>query len=82
MAAEPAQNEHPLSSGQVATPNGGIPTGVRELREGMNRLRGRLFGAVEATGMPARQEEAVKRLIRQASYDVQADVESALREVK
>lgn len=48
----------------------------------MNKLRGRLFGAVEATGMPARQEEAVKRLIRQASYDVQADVESALREVK
>lgn len=51
---------------------------MRELREGMNRLRGRLFGAIEVTGMPEPQQIAMKRLVRQVTYDAQADVESAL----
>lgn len=49
------------------------------MRDHMNRLRGRLFGAVEATGMPAKQENATKGLIRNLTYDAQADLEAALR---
>jgi hypothetical protein len=52
---------------------------IRELRDEMNRLRGRLFQAVEAAGLPDRQEQALKGLVRQASYDVQSSVEAALR---
>jgi hypothetical protein len=52
---------------------------ISELREDMNRLRGRLFEAIEATGMPDKQEGAVKRLIRTLTYDAQANIESALR---
>jgi hypothetical protein len=49
------------------------------LRTDMNRLRGKLFGAIEAAGLPDRQENALKGLIRQLTYDAQADIESALR---
>lgn len=49
------------------------------VREGMNRLRGRLFELVEATGMASKQEQAFKNLIRRQTYDCQGDVESALR---
>lgn len=49
------------------------------MRDHMNRLRGRLFGAVEATGMPDKQENAIKGLIRQLTYEAQADLEAALR---
>lgn len=60
-----------------------LPTSGRDpidtLRDDMNRLRGRLFGAIEATGMPEKQERAIKGLIRQLTYDAQADLESTLR---
>lgn len=49
------------------------------LRDEMNRLRGKLFMVVEAAGLPVTQEDAVKKLIRQVSYEVQANVESSLR---
>jgi hypothetical protein len=52
---------------------------VRQVREHMNRLRGRLFGAVEATGMPLKQQNAVKGLIRTLTYDLQADLEETLK---
>lgn len=52
---------------------------IKEMRDDMNRLRGRLFGAVEATGMPTKQENALKGLIRQLTYDTQANLESHLR---
>jgi len=52
---------------------------IAVMREDMNRLRGRLFGAVEACGMPPKQENALKGLIRTLTYDVQADLEAALR---
>jgi hypothetical protein len=52
---------------------------VRVMRDDMNRLRGRLFGLVEATGMPEKQEEAFKKLIRQLTYATQADLEETLR---
>ena len=42
-------------------------------------VRGRLFGAIEAVGLPERQENAIKGLIRQLTYDAQADLEAALR---
>lgn len=80
MADEPAQNGTSSSSGQVETPNVGTPPSVRELRDGMNTLRGRLFGAIEVTGMPEGQQVAMKRLVRTITYDLQATVESALRE--
>ena len=52
---------------------------IDEVREGMDRLRGRLFEVIEATGMPERQEDAAKRVIRRTTYDVQASIEGALR---
>lgn len=52
---------------------------IETLRTDMNRLRGKLFGAIEAAGLPERQENALKGLIRTLSYDAQAGLESALR---
>ena len=53
---------------------------IRVIRDSMNRLRGRMFQAVEAAGLPIKQENALKRLIRQSTYDAQADLEQAVRE--
>lgn len=52
---------------------------IAGVRDDMNRLRGRLFGAIEATGMPLKQENACKGLVRQLTYDAQANLESILR---
>ena len=52
---------------------------VQDLRDGMNRLRGGLFSAVEATGLRIKQENALKGLIRQLTYDAQSNIEAALR---
>jgi hypothetical protein len=52
---------------------------IQTLRDDMNRLRGRLFGFVDAIGLPDKQETAIKSLIRQLTYDAQADIEAALR---
>lgn len=52
---------------------------IRELRDGMNRLRAGLFSSIEAVGLPDKQELALKGLIRQLTYDAQANVEAALR---
>lgn len=52
---------------------------IQDLRGGMDRLRGRLFEQIEATGMAERQELAVKRVIRRVTYDMQGDLESSLR---
>lgn len=57
--------------------NGDDPVTV--MREHMNRLRGRLFGAIEATGMPEKQENAMKGLVRHLTYDAQADLEETLK---
>lgn len=53
---------------------------IEAVRVDMNRLRGKLFGAIEATGMPTKQEDAVKNLIRHLTYDAQANLEATLRE--
>jgi hypothetical protein len=52
---------------------------IEELRRTMDRLRGRAFQQVEAAGLPQKQEDAVKGVIRHLTYDAQADLESALR---
>lgn len=52
---------------------------IATVREDMNRLRGRLFGAIEATGMPTKQQNATKGLVRHLTYDAQANLESILR---
>ena len=52
---------------------------VDVLRGDFDRMRGRLFELVEATGMPDRQEEAFKRLIRRLTYDSQGAIEAILR---
>lgn len=52
---------------------------VDEVRDQMNRLRGRLFQVVEAVGMPEKQESAAKGVIRSTTYDLQSDLESAIR---
>lgn len=49
------------------------------VRDDMNRLRGQLFGAVEAVGLPTKQENAIKGLVRRITYDAQANLESTLR---
>lgn len=53
---------------------------IGDVRDDMNRLRGRLFGAIEAVGLPTKQENAIKGLIRQLTYDAQASLESTLRQ--
>jgi hypothetical protein len=52
---------------------------IEQLRDGMNRLRGRLFQLVEACGLPDHQEHALKGCVRTTTYESQADIESALR---
>jgi hypothetical protein len=52
---------------------------LQELRDGFNRLRGRLFEAVEATGVDPRHQIAMKGLIRGLTYDMQGDIEGTLR---
>jgi hypothetical protein len=53
---------------------------LEELRHGMDRLRGRLFSTIEAMGLPEKQENAAKGLIRQTSYDCQSNLEAAIRQ--
>lgn len=56
---------------------------IQQVREDMNRLRGRMFQLVEALGLAQKQEDALKRCIRTTTYDGQANLESLLRsEVK
>lgn len=56
-----------------------MPDAIEQVREDMNRVRGRLFGAIEAVGLPERQENAIKGLIRHLTYDAQANLESTIR---
>lgn len=49
------------------------------VRDEFSRLRRNLFEVIEATGMPKRQEDAWKSVIRTLTYDSQATVEGTLR---
>lgn len=59
--------------------NGSNQQAIDQIRESGNRLRGRLFSLIEASGMAEQQTEAVKRLIRELSYDAQRDLEAIIR---
>lgn len=48
-------------------------------REEFNTLRGKLFQAIEAFGLPAQQERAAKGVIRDVTWQSQAAMESALQ---
>lgn len=52
---------------------------ISTVRDDMNRLRGRMFQAVESWGRPEVQERAMKGLIRQMTYEAQANLEATLR---
>jgi len=52
---------------------------IKEVRDGFNRVRGGLFSAIEAADLPLKQENALKGLIRQLTYDAQGNIEGALR---
>jgi hypothetical protein len=52
---------------------------IAAVREDMNRLRGRLFSAIEAANLPTKQENALKGLVRHSTYDVQTALEARLR---
>lgn len=56
-----------------------LDTAIQELRDSFNRLRGRLFEAVEATGVEDKHQLAMKGLIRGLSYDLQGELEACLR---
>lgn len=45
----------------------------------MDQIRGRLFMAIEAVGLPKSQENAFKGIVRTFSYESQARLESILR---
>lgn len=47
-------------------------------REEFNTLRGKLFQAIEAFGLPDQQERAAKGVIRDVTWQSQAAMESAL----
>lgn len=53
---------------------------IVKVREDYNRLRGRVFEALEATGMPEAQCTAIKRVVRRLTYDSQASLEALLRQ--
>lgn len=52
---------------------------IQTIRTDMNRLRGRMFQALEAMGLPTKQENAAKGLVRQLTYDAQANLEAEIR---
>jgi hypothetical protein len=53
---------------------------IRQVRLEMNALRGRLFQFSEAIGLPERQEDAMKGLIRHITNEAQSNIEAVLRE--
>jgi hypothetical protein len=58
---------------------GAVSPAVVELREQMDKLRGRLFQRIESFGLEPKHESACKGVIRQTTYDAQAEIESKLR---
>jgi hypothetical protein len=52
---------------------------IRQVRQDMDRLRGRLFQLVELADLPPAKAAAFKGCIRTTSYDAQADLEARAR---
>jgi hypothetical protein len=55
---------------------------IELVRRDCDRLRGRLFEILEAVGLPNRQCDAAKRVIRRLTYDMQASLEATLRDAR
>lgn len=53
---------------------------ITGIREDFNRLRGKLFEVIEVTGMPDQQQAAFKGIVRNLTYQAQADLESTIRQ--
>jgi hypothetical protein len=65
---------------EPAAPTSATDPAIRLVREEFNRVRGRMFQAIEAVGLPDKQERAMKGLVRSLTYDAQAGLESILRD--
>ena len=52
---------------------------IQQARDEFGRMRAHLFEMIEAAGLPQRQEDGLKGLIRTITYESQASVEAALR---
>lgn len=63
----------------MSATNGTRARAVGEIRDSFNRMRGQLFMSIEAVGLPDRQEDAFKGLVRQMTYQAQADLEAIIR---
>jgi hypothetical protein len=44
-----------------------------------NRFRGKLCGQIESYGMPERQERGIISMMKNLSYDAEADVKAVVR---
>lgn len=49
------------------------------IKEGMDRIRGRLLGLIESFGLPERQERACVSTVKGLSYDLQKEILESLR---
>ncbi len=52
---------------------------ILALRDDFDRLRGRLFMALESFHLAERHEEATKGIVRRLTYDMQAQIEAKIR---
>jgi hypothetical protein len=58
---------------------GGLAVQLEGVRQDFDRLRGHLYEFIEAIGMPDRQQDAFKGIIRRESLNVQTRIELRLR---
>ena len=70
-----------LDERQIYTsiPTGGKAREIDEVRRSMAAMRGRLFQEIEAWGLSTKREKAMKGVIRQSTYDLQANLEATFR---
>lgn len=52
---------------------------LEQIEQDFNRLRGRLFGAIDSWGLPEKQEEAIKKIVRRETYDAHTNLVAVLR---
>lgn len=46
----------------------------------MNRFRGKVLGAIEAFGLPERQEAGIKTVVKNFSYEAEKEIKSAIKQ--
>lgn len=52
----------------------------KEIHKGMDRLRGRLAGLIEACGLPERQERSLVATLKSITYDHEAELIDLLQD--